>query len=86
MRQGQLGIAQGQGRREEGRHARLVGTRLLSGLRPDGEGGWKGRAYLPKRNMHATAIVHAAGGRTMVVKGCLVGGMICKEQRWTRVN
>lgn len=65
---------------------RLVGTRLLTGLKPNGEGGWKGRAYLPRRNMHATAFVHAAGGDTMVVKGCLVGGMICKEQRWTRVN
>jgi uncharacterized protein (DUF2147 family) len=65
---------------------RLVGTRLLTGLKPNGEGGWKGRAFLPKRNMHATAFVHAAGGDTMVVKGCLVGGMICKEQRWTRVD
>ena len=65
---------------------RLVGTPLLTGLKPDGEGGWKGRAYLPKRNMHATAFVHATGGRTMVVKGCLVGGLICKEQRWTRVD
>ncbi len=65
---------------------RLVGTRLLSGLKPNGAGGWKGRAYLPKRNMHATALVHAAGGRIMVVKGCLVGGLVCKEQRWTRVN
>ena len=65
---------------------RLVGTRLLTGLKPDGEGGWRGRAYLPKRNMHATAFVHAAGGRTMVVKGCLVGGLVCKEQRWTRVD
>ena len=65
---------------------RLVGTRLLSGLRPDGDGGWKGRAYLPKRNMHANAIIRTAGSDTMVVKGCLVGGMICKQQRWTRVN
>ena len=65
---------------------RLVGTRLLTGLRPDGGGGWRGRAYLPKRNMHANALIRTAGGGTMVVKGCLVGGMICKEQRWTRVN
>lgn len=65
---------------------RLVGTRLLTGLRPDGDGGWKGRAYLPKRNIHANALIRTAGAGTMVVKGCLVGGMICKEQRWTRVD
>lgn len=65
---------------------RLVGTTLLTGLQPDGAGGWRGRAFLPKRNMRANAFVHAADGDTMVVKGCLVGGLICKEQRWTRVT
>ena len=70
----------------KGGTANLVGKRLLTGLRPDGEGGWKGRAYLPKRNMQANAMIRTAGAETMVVKGCLVGGMICREQRWTRVN
>ena len=65
---------------------RLVGTRLLSGLKSDGKGGWRGRAYLPRRNVHANAIIRTAGTNTMVVRGCLVGGMICKEQRWTRVS
>jgi uncharacterized protein (DUF2147 family) len=65
---------------------RLVGMRLLTGLKPDGQGGWRGRAYLPKRNMHANAMIRTVAGDTMVVKGCLIGGMICKEQRWTRVD
>ena len=64
----------------------LVGTTLLSGLRSDGNGGWKGRAYLPKRNMHAGATVRAIGRDTLLVKGCALAGLICKEQRWTRVN
>jgi len=65
---------------------RLVGTRLLTGLKPDGGGGWKGRAFLPKRNMRANAMIRTAGGGTMIVKGCLVAQLICKEQRWTRVD
>ena len=65
---------------------RLVGTRLLTGLKPDGEGGWKGRVYLPKRNMHAGATVRAAGNNALLVKGCAIAGMVCKQQRWTRVN
>ena len=65
---------------------RLVGTRLLSGLRPDGAGGWRGRAFLPKRNMRANALVHAANSNSIIVKGCLIGELICKEQRWTRVD
>lgn len=65
---------------------RLVGTQLLTGLKPDGEGGWKGRVYLPKRNMHAGATVRAAGSNALLVRGCAIAGMICKQQRWTRVN
>ena len=64
----------------------LVGTQLLSGLKPDGTGGWKGRAYLPKRNMHANAMIKVAGNSTLIVKGCAVAGLICREQRWRRVD
>ena len=65
---------------------RLVGTRLLTGLRRDGERGWKGRAFLPKRNMHASAMVRVMGSSMLIVKGCAVAGLICREQRWTRVD
>jgi uncharacterized protein (DUF2147 family) len=65
---------------------RLVGMHLLTGLKPDGEGGWRGRAFLPRRNIHANAMIRTAGAGAMVVKGCLIGGLICKEQRWTRVD
>lgn len=65
---------------------RLVGARLLTGLRSDGRGGYTGRVFLPKRKMHATAYVNAAGADTIIVKGCLIAGLLCKQQRWTRVN
>ena len=64
----------------------LVGTNLLSGLKPDGKGGWVGRVFLPKRNMHATGTIRAVGGNQMSVKGCAIAGLVCKEQRWTRVG
>jgi len=64
----------------------LVGARLLTGLKPDGKGGYTGRVFLPKRKMHATANVRTAGADTIIVKGCLIAGMLCKEQRWTRVG
>lgn len=66
--------------------ANVVGSKLLTGLKPDGKGGYKGRVYLPKHRIHANAIVRSAGANTMIVKGCAVAGLLCKEQRWTRVN
>lgn len=62
------------------------GTRVLSDLRPQGGGVYKGRAYEPKRNVSGSATVQQVGPNTMIVKGCAVIGLFCKEQRWTRVG
>ena len=64
----------------------LIGTRILSGVRPAGSGKYKGRAFDPKRNIHAPATIRLLGPSTLVVKGCVLRGIICKEQRWTRVS
>lgn len=63
----------------------LVGTRILTDLKPAGDGQFKGQAYEPKRNIRGSATVHQLGANTMVVKGCAVLGLFCREQRWTRV-
>jgi len=65
---------------------RLIGTRILSELKPAGNGTFKGQAFDPKRNIHAPATIRLLGGSTLVVRGCLISGIICKEQRWTRVS
>ena len=62
----------------------LVGTHLITGIRPDGKGGFKGKGFVPKRNIHAPATIRPNGPNSMIVKGCFLG-IICKEQRWTRV-
>ena len=70
-----------------GRARRMqVGTQILSGLKSDGRGGYKGRAYVPRHKVHATATVRHAGPDALIVKGCTFGGVICKSERWTRVN
>lgn len=69
---------------EDGR--KLIGTRILSDLRPAGNGVYKGRAFEPKRNIRGSATVRQVGPNVMVVQGCAVLGVLCKEQRWTRVS
>jgi uncharacterized protein (DUF2147 family) len=64
----------------------LIGKRLVSGARPVGNGVYKGRAFVPKRNIHSSATIRQTGPNTMVVEGCALAGLICKEQRWTRVS
>lgn len=62
------------------------GTRVLSDLRSQGDGVYKGRAYEPKRNISGSATVRQVGPNVMIVKGCAVVGLFCKEQRWTRIG
>lgn len=64
----------------------LVGTPILTGLKPAGDGLFKGQAFEPKRNVRGTATVRQVGANTMVVRGCAVLGIFCREQRWTRVT
>lgn len=64
----------------------LVGTRILSGARPVGRDTYKGRAFVPKRNIHSSATIRQTGPNAMVVEGCALAGLLCKEQRWVRVR
>ena len=64
----------------------LVGTRILSGARPVGKGVYKGRGFVPKRNIYAPATIRQRGPNVMEVEGCALGGLLCKEQRWTRIG
>lgn len=64
----------------------VPGIRVLSDLHPDGGGAYRGNAYEPKHQMHGSAVVHQLGPDVMIVKGCALLGLVCSEQRWTRVS
>ena len=64
----------------------LIGTRILTGARPVGKGVYKGRGFIPKRNIYAPATIRQRGPNVMEVEGCAIAGLLCKEQRWTRVG
>jgi uncharacterized protein (DUF2147 family) len=64
----------------------LIGTQVMSDFRDKGDGTYRGRAFDPKRNIRAAATIRMIGNSTLVVKGCLIRGIICKEQRWKKVG
>ena len=66
--------------------ANLIGTRVLSNARPVGKGVFKGRGFVPRRNITAPATIRQRGPNVMEVEGCALGGLLCKEQRWTRIG
>ena len=70
----------------KGGTANLIGTQVMSDFRARGDGTYRGRAFDPKRNLRAPATIRMVGDSTLLVKGCLISGIICKEQRWKKVG
>ena len=64
----------------------LIGTRILTGLKPIGEGRYRGQAFVPRHKVRGTATVRQISRDVMQVQGCVVGGMLCDNERWTRVH
>jgi len=64
----------------------LIGTQVLTGLKPLGDGRFRGQAFVPKRNLHATATVKQVSDDVMQVQGCVFGGLLCDSEKWTRVT
>lgn len=64
---------------------KLVGTEIFSNYRRDGSD-WRGTLYLPDRGMRVASRLETGNGRSMKIAGCVLGGMLCKAQVWTRVD
>ncbi|RST29587.1 DUF2147 domain-containing protein [Sphingomonas ginkgonis] len=63
---------------------RLVGTELMSGLEQTGDRSWHGEVFVPDRNIRSEADFTLTGPNRLLVRGCALGGFLCKEQNWTR--
>lgn len=70
----------------KGGTANLIGTQILTGLTPVGDGRFRGQAFVPRRNLRATATVRQLSDDEMQVQGCVWGGLLCGKERWTRVT
>ena len=64
----------------------LIGTQLLTGLRPDRKGRWQGKLFIPDKNVRVTAKIERSGSDQLKVSGCAVGKSLCKSALWTRVD
>lgn len=63
----------------------LVGAQLLSGFALRGKG-WRGKLFVPDMNKRFSAQLQLVGSDSLKVRGCAVGGAICKSQLWSRVG
>jgi uncharacterized protein (DUF2147 family) len=62
----------------------LVGTELLSDYRASGVGRWTGQVYVPDQGRRFYSTIELKTPDRLRISGCILGGLICKHQEWTR--
>ena len=64
----------------------LVGTELFREFREVSPRVWKGKVFVPDVNKVFTGTGTIKDQNTIVARGCLIAGVGCKSQTWTRVR
>lgn len=62
-----------------------VGDRIIFDVKPQPDGTLSGSAYDPQRDLRFSVVVTIAGDR-MTTKGCVLAGIVCKSESWTRIR
>ena len=62
-----------------------VGTVIMSGAAKTGDNTWKGDLLNTEDGQTYNGVVTLEGGG-LSLKGCVLGGVICKGETWTRAN
>lgn len=64
----------------------LVGTKLLQDYRQTATNRWQGRVFVPDRNASYYSTIKQLGDNQLKISGCILGGLLCKSQVWSRVS
>ena len=63
----------------------VVGIRLIRGMRKRG-GRYEGRLYNPGDGKTYTGYIEPLSADALRLSGCVLGGLICRGQTWTRLR
>jgi len=63
-----------------------AGTQMTSVLTPAGSSRWTGQIHAIKRGQWIDAEMSLADADTLVMKGCMMGGLVCRERVMKRVS
>lgn len=67
-----------------GGYNNLVGTDLFQNYHATGPGTWTGQVLIPKQNRTYLSRIVQQGPNKILISGCILGGLFCKSQVWTR--
>lgn len=61
------------------------GKQLVRNMKPGGGGSYSGKVWRPSNDKIYIGKMQL-NGNSLVLKGCVAGGLICSGQTWTRVK
>lgn len=63
----------------------VTGVRILLGMQPSGTPDqWKGEVYNAEDGKTYTGYITLQGSNSLKLQGCVLGGLICKSDTWSR--
>jgi uncharacterized protein (DUF2147 family) len=68
------------------RNRPLIGVEVVLGMKPAGADKRAGQLYNASDGKTYSGNLTMIGGNTIKVQGCVMGGLVCKTQTWTRSN
>jgi uncharacterized protein (DUF2147 family) len=64
----------------------LMGTKVFEDLERRDDGSWRGSVFVPDRRSRFQSTLTLLDTARLEIRGCALGGLICKEQIWQRVD
>lgn len=68
------------------RNRPVIGLQVLTGMKPAGANTWSGVLYSPEEGKAVSGNLTLKDANTLSVEGCLLGGLLCRSETWTRVR
>jgi uncharacterized protein (DUF2147 family) len=62
----------------------LLGLQVLSGFKPAAKGALEGQGYNPADGKIYRTTLELTSSQSLVVRGCVLGGLICDDDTWSR--
>lgn len=68
------------------RNEPVTGRRVLLGMKPAGDDKWQGEVYNAEDGKTYTGWVTMVAADRLKLQGCVLGGLICKSDTWSRAK
>ncbi len=69
------------------RNRSLVGVQIIKSMKPTGKDGqWKGKVYNAEDGKTYVGFIKLTSANKLKLEGCVMGGLICKGETWTRAQ